>query len=342
MKILVAYDDSECAKAAIEDLQRAGLPQDATAVVVSVVDTLLPSAALALDSTAAVGTSHRVAATLAQARAATKQSTEDANDLAHEGSKRVRRCFPGWQVFAEPIVGTATRAILQKADNWPAHLIVLGSHGRSALGRLIVGSVCMQVASECSRSVRVARHVITRGNAPVRVIVGVDGSGGAAAAIRAVLSRRWPAGTEVRVVAADDPVRPTGTVKLVPTATEWINESNDIQVADMGGMVHHAAEMFLEGGFDVSMRVAKGIPRDVLNEEALGWGADCIFVGARGTTTDGTHGGVGLGDVATALVSSAPCSVEITRALSGDPQNRLRIHRRLTAEGRREGKGTPM
>jgi nucleotide-binding universal stress UspA family protein len=81
----------------------------------------------------------------------------------------------------------------------------------------------------------------------------------------------------------------------------------------MDGMVHQAAEMFLEAGFDVSMQVAKGNPRDVLNEESRGWGADCIFVGARGTMTDRTGDKVGLGSVAAALVSSAPCSVEITR-----------------------------
>jgi nucleotide-binding universal stress UspA family protein len=313
MKILVAYDDSDYAKAAIDDLQRAGLPRDATAVVTSVVGTLLPSAALALDPMTAIGASHRVAATLAQAHAEREQATEEANDLARKGVTRVRRCFPDWEVFAEPVVGSAAQAILQKADNWPAHLVVVGSHGRSALGRLILGSVSRQVASECSRSVRVARHVITRGNAPVRVIVGVDGSEAAAAPMRAVLSRRWPAGTEVRVVAVDDTFRPTGTVKMVPTATEWINESNDIQIADMDGMVHQAAEMFLEAGFDVSMQVAKGNPRDVLNEESRGWGADCIFVGARGTMTDRTGDKVGLGSVAAALVSSAPCSVEITR-----------------------------
>ena len=313
MKILIAYDDSDCAKAAIDDLQRAGLPRDATAVVISVVDTPLPSAALALDPMTAVGASHRVAATLAQARAETEQATEEADDYARKGLTRVRRYFPDWHVFAEPVVGTAVQTILQKADNWPAHLIVLGSHGRSAFGRLILGSVSKQVASECSRSVRVARHVLARSDAPVRVIVGVDGSEGAAAAMRAVVSRRWPVGTEVRVVAVDDTVRPTGTAKMVPTATEWINESNDIQIADMGGMVHQAAEMFLEAGFDVSMRVAKGMPRDVLNEEARRWGAGCIFVGARGITTDRSEARARLGSVAAALVSSAPCSVEIIR-----------------------------
>jgi nucleotide-binding universal stress UspA family protein len=313
MRILIAYDDSDHAKAAIDDLPRAGLPRYATAVVISVVDTLLPRAARALDPMAAMGASHRVAATLAQVRAQTEQATEEADNFARQGATRVRRHFPDWQVLAERVAGTAAQAILQTSNKWPPHLVVLGSHGRSALRRLILGSVSTQVASECLQSVRVARHVIMRGDAPVRVIVGVDGSEGAAAAMRAVLLRRWPAGTEVRVVAVDDTVRPTGTVKLIPTATEWINESNDIQVADMGGMVHEAAEMFLEAGFDVSMQVVKGSPRDVLNEDARRWGADCIFVGARGTTTDRTGDRVGLGSVAAALASSAPCSVEITR-----------------------------
>ena len=313
MRILVAYDDSEYARAAIEDLKRAGVPRDATAVVVSVVDTLLPSAALARDPMVTVGASHRVAAALAQARAKTEQASEEANDLAHEGLMRVRHCFPAWQVFAHAVVGAAGPAILHKAKTWPARLIVLGCHSRPPIGRLVLGRVSRQVVSECSRSVRVARHVTARDGAPVRVLVGVDGSHGAAAAVRTVLSRRWPRGTEVRVVAVDDAVRPTEAVTLVPARTESINGGKDARFADMRTMVDYAAEMFLEAGFSVSTHVVTGIPPDVLNDEARRWAADCIFVGARGTTTDHTADKAGAGNVATALVSSAPCSVEIVR-----------------------------
>jgi|SRR5215207_8461281 len=42
MKILVGYDGSECADAALEDMRRAGLPRDAEAVVLSVADVFLP------------------------------------------------------------------------------------------------------------------------------------------------------------------------------------------------------------------------------------------------------------------------------------------------------------
>ena len=42
MKILIAYDGSNCADAALEDLRRAGLPPEAEVVVLSVADVWLP------------------------------------------------------------------------------------------------------------------------------------------------------------------------------------------------------------------------------------------------------------------------------------------------------------
>ena len=42
MKILIAYDGSDCAKAALEDLHRAGLPPDAEVLILSVADVFLP------------------------------------------------------------------------------------------------------------------------------------------------------------------------------------------------------------------------------------------------------------------------------------------------------------
>ncbi len=40
MKILIAYDGSPCAEAALDDLRKAGLPQDAEALVISVAASL--------------------------------------------------------------------------------------------------------------------------------------------------------------------------------------------------------------------------------------------------------------------------------------------------------------
>jgi len=43
MKIVIAYDGSDCAKQACDDLPHAGLPLYAEATVLSIGDTLFPS-----------------------------------------------------------------------------------------------------------------------------------------------------------------------------------------------------------------------------------------------------------------------------------------------------------
>ena len=42
MKILIGYDGSECADAALQDLRRAGLPSEADVLVMTVADVFLP------------------------------------------------------------------------------------------------------------------------------------------------------------------------------------------------------------------------------------------------------------------------------------------------------------
>lgn len=222
MQIVIAYDGSDHAKAAIDDLRRSGLPSGVNALVVSVGDTLLPtpppsSAFIDVDTM-----SHRVAGTLVQARAETAQATEEASALAREGTRRVHNHFPGWGVYADHIVGTPAQSIMQMADDWRADLIVVGSHGRSPLGQFFLGSVSKQVAAEARCSVRVARHVTDRGNAPVRILIGVDGSRGAEAAVHAVALRAWHQTTEVRLIAVDD-TRRAGTMHLPSMKTAWIN-----------------------------------------------------------------------------------------------------------------------
>jgi nucleotide-binding universal stress UspA family protein len=241
--------------------------------------------------------SHRVANTLVQARAETAQVNAEASALAREGTQRVHSHFPRWGVYADHAVGTPAQAIMQKADDWRADLVVVGSHGRSALARLVLGSVSQQVATESRRSVRVARHVIDRGNTPVRIIIGVDGSRDAEAAIHAVALRAWHEGTEVRLIAVD---------------TAWIVESQEEQIGKAHGMVTQAADLLHHAGLQVSTDIRQGSPPDVLSESARVWEADCIFVGARGF--NGPSKRIRRGSVATALVTHAPCSVEIVRS----------------------------
>jgi len=164
MRVLIAYDGSDYATAAIDDLQRPGLPRAATAIVISVGETLLPMPSPASAAIVARATSRRAISALVQAQSEAAHAIDEASELAEEGSQCVHARFPCWDVHGEPVVGTPAQAIMQKADEWQVDLILVGSHGRSALGRLLLGSVSKQVATESGCSVRVARNVVDRVN----------------------------------------------------------------------------------------------------------------------------------------------------------------------------------
>ena len=253
MNIVIGYDGSDCAKAAVDDLQRYGLPCRANAVIVS-----------------------------------------KAGALSYEGSQRIQALFPGWVTVPEPIVGDPADAIMRKADGWETDLVVVGSHGRSARGRFVQGSVSMRVATESRCSVLVARKVVERPNAIIRIIVGVNGSRDAEAAVHAVASRTWPAGSEARVISVGS-----------------ITERNADPIAMACAMVEQAADELLATGLHVSVRVTKGSPQHVLSDAAGKWAADCIFIGARPFKR--AYDRFRAGSIATVLVTHSPCSVEVVR-----------------------------
>src|SRR5262252_3421546 len=191
MKILVGYDGSECADAALDDLRRAGLPSDAQIKVLSVVESWLPPPS-GLEIIEQIG------------------RDQEYLILARRGGIRLVSMEPGWDVKSESGAGTPATVIIEKADEWGADLIVAGSHGHTALGQFFFGSVSQKVLHEALRSVRVARGRIEEPDTPVRLIIGVDGSKGAEATVEAVAARKWPAGSEARIVNATEEGRRNG------------------------------------------------------------------------------------------------------------------------------------
>ena len=144
MKIMIAYDGSECADAALGDLQRAGLPADVSAMVVSVAEQWLPTPrSFGMVETHFTEESPNV--------------YERAEAQATGAAGQIRAAYSGWEIKAETLFGSPARAILEKADEWKPELIVVGSHGRSSLGRLFLGSVSQKILTEARCSVRVAR-----------------------------------------------------------------------------------------------------------------------------------------------------------------------------------------
>jgi hypothetical protein len=82
--------------------------------------------------------------------------------------------FPGWEILAEAGIGSPGSEIIAKADEWRPDLIVVGSHGRTALGRMFFGSVSQRVINDARCSVRVARGRIVEPDVPARAHCSVE------------------------------------------------------------------------------------------------------------------------------------------------------------------------
>ena len=237
---------------------------------------------------------------------------EEAEALAGQAYTLIQSSFPDWAICAELASGSPARVIIERADEWKPDLIVVGSHGRSALGRFVLGSVSQKVVTEAHCSVRVARRrpdemgEADESRAPVRLVVGVDGSPGAAAAVRAVAARVWPADSEARVIAADFAVPPVTAGRTQEPVLAWVKGER----ARIHKMAEDSMRELREAGLAVSSIVKDEDPKRLLCEEAESWGADCIFVGAKDLSRIDRFL---LGSVSAAVAARAHCSVEVVR-----------------------------
>ena len=82
---------------------------------------------------------------------------EQAEVLAGRASEKLKAMFPKWSVSYHAEADSPAWAVIRRADEWKPDLIVVGSHGRSALGRFFLGSVSQKVMTEAHCSVRIAR-----------------------------------------------------------------------------------------------------------------------------------------------------------------------------------------
>ncbi len=89
-KIIIAYDGSPCAKAAINDLKNAGLPDEVEATIVSVADVWLPPD----DQTTLDLLPDEPPTAVVAARNRAKEAIDQSLMRAVEGAQFVRQLFP--------------------------------------------------------------------------------------------------------------------------------------------------------------------------------------------------------------------------------------------------------
>ena len=300
MKILIGYDGSKSAEAALDDLQHAGLSADCEALVLSIAEVWLP-----LQSFNSNGSGIKLDADteehLRKHFEKNKRAVGEAETFARHAKDRLLAKFPGWKIKAEAAYGSPGWEILDKADVFEPDLIVVGSEGRTAVGRYCLGSISNKVLNEAKCSVRVARGKIEVDSLPVRVVIGFDGSTGAKATVEAVAARQWREHCEIRLVAASNQIAPVAIERFVPPIARWVKDEVKAVSEWIERLAEDSLRLLRDAGIAATLHVTAGNPKQVLIEEARKWHADSIFVGANS------------GSTSAAVAARAHCSVEVVR-----------------------------
>ena len=140
MKILLAIDGSAFSEAALQSVLAQYRPAETEVRVLSVVP--IP--------------------TLSAPPQMAASYTPELDDEVQEAKERVEHAAAtlraaGMRTSCEVIKGDVRDMILEVAKLWSPDLIVLGSHGRKGLGRLLMGSVAEAVVRHAPCSVQVVR-----------------------------------------------------------------------------------------------------------------------------------------------------------------------------------------
>ncbi len=217
--------------------------------------------------------------------------------FVEEARTRVTVAHPELRVDVRTVADPPAHALVTLSAD--AALVVVGAHGRSALGRLLLGSVSQHVATHAH-----CPSVVVRGpsrDPALPVAVGLDDSDTARAALVVALDEAALRGVPLLVVHSwQEPPHASYGAWAPPAGLEE-------------GM-RTAAERFVEEALaacpdthpdlDVRARVVKGHPVSALLTAANQ--AQLLVVGSHG---HGAFPGMSFGSVATAALHEAECPV---------------------------------
>ena len=154
MKILVATDGSDFSKAAINGL----------ANIVANPETTVFKIVSAVEFPMMMPTNGFIGASADYYGEIEKAGHGQAKESAEHAETQIRSLFPNHalNITAEVISGSPQRVLVEKAAEWGADLIVVGSHGYGFWSRTLLGSVSNSVVHHAPCSILVVRTAATK------------------------------------------------------------------------------------------------------------------------------------------------------------------------------------
>jgi nucleotide-binding universal stress UspA family protein len=205
--------------------------------------------------------------------------------------------------------GRPTAGILQVATSWRADLILVGSSGRGALSRAILGSVSDEVVRTAPCPVLVAKRRVASFE---RVLVATDGSLHAEAALRFVAGLPVPPSAELRICAVSETPDALPSVPLPGRARRggMLLLLAEVEKRTAIQTVTKALGIVASLSCRVQSSLRKGDAGRELVDEVHRWVPDLLVLGARGRTAGRE---VPLGSVAETLLRETKCPTLVVR-----------------------------
>lgn len=217
----------------------------------------------------------------------------------------------GWKVESQVILANPRHGLTRAAKEWRADLLMMGSHGRGTVSRLLLGSTAQAVLrhAECSVEI-IRRREEARGEEGMRVLVPSDGSQHGEAAARAVATRPWPKNSEFKVLSS--PEYPVLVGEYPYYAPEQVTELSKQSLENAKEAVQTGMEALKHAGLNVSGEVIEPMdtPAHSILAAAEDWKADLIVIGSHGRRG---FDRLVLGSVSESVALHAKCSVELVR-----------------------------
>jgi nucleotide-binding universal stress UspA family protein len=247
-----------------------------------------------------------------------KDATLQGQELVKSAARRL--CGAGFETVTKVILGHPRGEVPAYAREWGADLIIVGSHGHSAIGRFLLGSVAQATLRTAPCSVEIVRHAPEDGRMPeahgMRILLATDGSDCSLQAVHAAADFPWPEGSTFRVLSVEELMVVGNQLEASSLAAVYPASQLDLlstQAHERATSAADAAKEILVGAGRSVLESSTplGEPRSLIIETAKEWPADMIVLGS--------HGRRGLdrflmGSVSESVAIHAPCSVRVVRA----------------------------